>query len=302
MKTSRIAYSISRGFSVLVFVLAGLFTGRGGTGQIPAMTTSDATFAELPPTLKAERHGVIAVLTLNRAKKRNALDDPTVQGIETFFSSVPDDIRAVVLNGDGDHFSAGLDLSELAGRDTFAGVAHSRSWHRAFERIEFGSVPVVAVLHGAVVGGGLELAAAAHVRVAERTAFYALPEASRGIYVGGGGSVRLPPLIGTARVMDMMLTGRTLGAEEGQAIGLTQYLVDEGEGLAKGMELAHRIAGNAPFTNFAVMHLLPRIANSDPAVGYVTEALAAAIAQGDEEAKARLKAFLEKRAPKVSHS
>jgi hypothetical protein len=103
MKTSRIAYSISHGFSVT----AGLFTGRGGTGQIPAMSTSDATFAELPPTLKAERHGAIAVLTLNRAKKRNALDDPTVQGIETFFSSVPDDIRAVVLNGDGDHFSAG---------------------------------------------------------------------------------------------------------------------------------------------------------------------------------------------------
>ena len=264
------------------------------------MSASDATFAELPPTLKAERHGAIAVLTLNRAKKRNALDDPTVQGIETFFSSVPDDIRAVVLNGDGDHFSAGLDLSELKERNAAQGIAHSRSWHRAFERIQFGTVPVVAVLHGAVVGGGLELAAAAHVRVAERTAFYALPEASRGIYVGGGGSVRLPPLIGTARVMDMMLTGRTLGAEEGQAIGLTQYLVDEGEGLAKGMELAHRIAGNAPFTNFAVMHLLPRIANSDPAAGYVTEALAAAIAQGDEEAKARLKAFLEKRAPKVA--
>jgi (methylthio)acryloyl-CoA hydratase len=160
-------------------------------------------------------------------------------------------------------------------------------------------VPVVAVLHGAVVGGGLELAAAAHVRVAERSAFYALPEASRGIYVGGGGSVRLPPLIGVARVMDMMLTGRTLSAEEGQLIGLTQYLVDEGEGLAKGMELAHRIAGNVPFTNFAVMHLLPHIAKSDPATGYVTEALAVAIAQGDEEAKARLKAFLEKRAPKV---
>ena len=266
------------------------------------MTAPTGEFADLPPTLKLERHGAVAVLTLNRAKKRNALDDPTVQGIETFFSSLPDDIRAVVLCGDGDHFSAGLDLAELAERNTLAGVEHSRSWHRAFERIEFGSAPVVAVLHGAVVGGGLELAAAAHVRVAERSAFYALPEPSRGIYVGGGGSVRLPPLIGAARVMDMMLTGRTLSAEEGQAIGLTQYLVDDGDGLAKGLELAHRIAGNAPFTNFAVMHLLPRIARSDPAAGYVTEALAAAIAQGDDEAKARLKAFLEKRAPKVARS
>jgi len=265
-------------------------------------TETSAEFADLPPTLKAERHGAVAVLRLARANKRNALDDPMVRGIEAFFSAVPEDVRAVVIAGEGDHFSAGLDLTELAERNTFAGVEHSRSWHRSFERIEFGSVPVIAVLHGAVVGGGLELAAAAHVRVADRTAFYALPEASRGIYVGGGGSVRLPPLIGTARVMDMMLTGRTLSAEEGQLIGLTQYLVDEGDGLAKGMELAHRIAGNAPFTNFAVMHLLPRIANSDPAAGYVTEALAAAIAQGDEEAKARLKAFLEKRTPKVARN
>jgi enoyl-CoA hydratase/carnithine racemase len=233
------------------------------------MNAPGSEFPDLPPTLKVERHGAVAVLTLNRAKKRNALDDPTVAGIEAFFSAVPEDIRAVVLAGDGDHFSAGLDLAELTELNTFAGVAHSRSWHRAFERIEFGTVPVVAVLQGAVVGGG---------------------------------SVRLPPLIGTARVMDMMLTGRTVSAEEGHAIGLTQYLVDEGEGLAKGIELAHRIAGNAPFTNFAVMHLLPRIANSDPAAGFVTEALGAAIAQGDEEAKARLKAFLEKRAPKVARS
>jgi (methylthio)acryloyl-CoA hydratase len=266
------------------------------------MTTSQPDFVDLPPTLKAERRGAVAVLTLNRAQKRNALDDPMVRGIEAFFSALPDDIGAVVVCGEGDHFSAGLDLTELTERDTFAGVEHSRSWHRAFERIEFGNVPVVAVLHGAVVGGGLELAAATHLRVADRSAFYALPETSRGIYVGGGGSVRLPPLIGTARVMDMMLTGRTLSAEEGQAIGLTQYLVDPGDGLAKGLELAHRIAGNAPFTNFAIMHLLPRIARSDPAAGYVTEALGAAIAQGDDEAKARLKAFLEKRAPKVERS
>jgi (methylthio)acryloyl-CoA hydratase len=256
-------------------------------------------FAGLPPTLRAERRGAVAVLTLARPEKRNALDDATVAGIETFFSSIPDGIGAAVLAGDGEHFSAGLDLSELTERDVTAGIEHSRSWHRAFAAIEFGKVPVVAVLHGAVVGGGLELAAAAHVRVAERSAYYALPEASRGIFVGGGGSVRLPPLIGTACMMDMMLTGRTLSAEEGQAIRLTQYLVGNGEGLAKGLELAAKIAGNAPFTNYAVIHVLPRIAQSDPATGYATEALTAAIAQGEGEAKARLKAFLEKRGPKV---
>jgi (methylthio)acryloyl-CoA hydratase len=261
---------------------------------------SEFSQLHLPPTLRAERHRAVAVLKLARAEKRNALDDPTVLGIGTFFAALPEDIKAVVLAGEGEHFCAGLDLSELTGRDVFEGVTHSESWHRAFAHIEFGTAPVIAVLHGAVVGGGLELAAAAHVRVAERSAFYSLPEGSRGIFVGGGGSVRLPPLIGTACVMDMMLTGRTLSAEEGQAIGLTQYLVDDGAGLAKALELAHRIATNAPFTNYAVMHLLPRIARSDPATGFATEALAAAIAQGGDEAKARLQAFLEKRGPKVA--
>jgi (methylthio)acryloyl-CoA hydratase len=264
--------------------------------------SSDLSTLHLPDTLRAERRGAVAVLHLARPEKRNALDDPTVDGIEAFFAALPDDVGSVVLAGDGEHFSAGLDLSELKKRDVLAGIEHSRSWHRAFDRMQYGKAPVVALLHGAVVGGGLELAAAAHIRVAERSAFYALPEASRGIYVGGGGSVRLPPLIGTARMMDMMLTGRTLTAEEGHAIGISQYLVDAGAGFAKAIALAERIARNAPFTNFAVMHLLPRIARSDPAAGFATEALAAAIAQGNEEAKTRLKDFLEKRGPKVVHS
>ncbi len=256
---------------------------------------------QLPRSLRAERHDDIAVLFLARPQKRNAIDDPTVFGLEAFFAAVPDGVRAVVLAGEGDHFCSGLDLSELSARDAAQGVAHSRSWHRAFEHIEFGKVPVVAVLHGAVVGGGLEIAAACHIRVAEGSAYYALPEGSRGIFVGGGGSVRLPRLIGTSRMMDMMLTGRSYDAEEGQAIGISHYLVAPGEGLAKGIELARRIAGNAPMTNFAVTQVLPRIAESDPATGYVTEALISAIAQADDEAKARLKAFLEKRAPKVVH-
>jgi enoyl-CoA hydratase/carnithine racemase len=251
----------------------------------------------LPASLAAERQGAIAILRLARPGKRNAFNDETILGIETFFTSLPDGIGAVLLHGEGEHFSAGLDLSELKERDVTQGIAHSGLWHRAFGKIQFGKVPVVAVLHGAVVGGGLELAASAHVRVAERSAYYALPEGSRGIYVGGGGSVRLPRLIGVARMTDMMLTGRTYSAEEGQAMGLTTYLVEQGRGFAKGLELATHIAGNAPLTNFAVMQALPRIAEMDPAGGYEMEALMSAIAQADGEAKKRLKEFLEKRAP-----
>ena len=253
----------------------------------------------LPSTLLFEPRGAVGILRLSRPHKRNALDDATIQGIENFFSTIPDDIKAVVVRGEGEHFCAGLDLSELSERDIAAGIAHSRGWHRAFERVEFGRVPVVAVLHGAVVGGGLELAAACHIRVAERSAYYALPEGSRGIFLGGGGSVRLPRLISTARVIDMMLTGRTYGAEEGAPLGFSNYLVETGAGLARAIELAERIAGNAPMTNFAAMHVLPRNAEQDRASGLLLESLMAAIAQGDPEAKRRLRDFLEKRAPKT---
>ena len=93
------------------------------------------------------------------------------------------------------------------------------------DAVQFGPVPVVAVLQGAVVGGGLELASSAHIRVAEASSFYALPEGQRGLFVGGGGSARVPRLIGASRMTDMMLTSRVLDADEGQAVGLSHYRV-----------------------------------------------------------------------------
>lgn len=249
--------------------------------------------------LTFERRGPVLVVGLDRQAKRNAINDEAIEALDACFSAIPSDVRAVVLHGHGPNFSAGLDLSEVAERDVTEGVFHSRSWHRCFEKIEFGPVPVVAVLKGAVIGGGLELAAAAHIRVSEPSAFYALPEGQRGIFVGGGGSVRVPKLIGVARMADMMLTGRAYSAEEGAKIGFAQYLVGEGEGFDKAVALAQTMAGNAPLTNFAVIQALPRIADSDPRVGYLMESLVSAVAQGDGEAKARVRAFLDKRAAKT---
>lgn len=270
------------------------------TSRPTSAASAELLSITLPASLRAERRGKVAVLTLARPHKRNALDDITILGIETFFTSLPDDIAAALVHGEGEHFSAGLDLSELQERDIRQGISHSSLWHRVFDKIQFGKVPVVCVLHGAVVGGGLELAAATHVRVAERSTYYGLPEGSRGIYVGGGGSVRLPRLIGVARMMDMMLTGRTYAAEDGQAMGLSTYLTEPGEGFAKGLALAERIAGNTALTNFAITHVLPRIAEIDPGSGYAVEALISSIAQADAEAKSRLAAFLEGRAGKVT--
>ena len=238
-------------------------------------------------------------LRLNRPAKRNAISDALIAQIHTAFVNLPTDVRAVVVSGEGDHFCAGLDLSELVERDAHAAVLHSRGWHAAFDAIQYGRVPVVAVLHGAVVGGGLELAASCHIRVAEPSAYFALPEGQRGIFVGGGGSVRIPRLMGTARMTDMMLTGRVYDAQEGERAGLVQYLTPEGEALAKGIALAHKMAGNAPMTAFAVMHALPRIVEQSPAEGLFTESLMAAVASNTPEAQVRLRAFLEGRAAKV---
>jgi len=254
---------------------------------------------DFPASLTVEQRGHIAVLTLDRVAKRNALDGPTVTALGRFFEEPPDWARAAVIAAHGEHFSAGLDLSELVERDAYGGVLHSRGWHRMFSAIEYGTLPVVSALKGAVVGAGLELAATTHIRVAERSTFYALPEGQRGIFVGGGAAVRVSRLIGVSRMTDLMLTGRVLDAAEGERLGLAHYLVDDGEGLAKAVALAERIAANSPVSNYAALHALPRIAEADPETGLMMESLMAGVAQASTEAKERLTAFLEGRAAKV---
>ncbi len=241
----------------------------------------------------------LAVIRLTRPAKRNAINDGLVLAIRRIFEDMPASVRAAVVDGEGEHFCAGLDLSELSERDAAQGVHHSRMWHAALERVQYGPVPVIASLHGAVVGGGLELASACHIRVADETTFYALPEGSRGIFVGGGGAVRIPRLIGVARMTDMMLTGRVYNAQDGERIGMAQYLVPTGKAFDKAVELARQVAKNAPMTNYALTHALPRIAEQPADQGFMTEALMSAIAQSAPEAKERVRAFLEGRAAKV---
>ena len=249
--------------------------------------------------VKVEMVGAVAKVTICRENKRNALNDELVAELQWCFDNLPPEARAAVLTGQGSAFCAGLDLSAVRELSTPDSVHHSRMWHTAFERISFGRVPVVVVLHGAVVGGGLELASACHVRVAESSAFYALPEGSRGLFVGGGGSARISRLIGVSRMTDLMLTGRVLTADEGHAAGISQYLVGEGEGLERAMALAEKIAGNSPMTNYGVMHVLPRIADQSVQDGLMTEALMAAVASSDPATRDRLAAFLDAKTNKV---
>jgi enoyl-CoA hydratase/carnithine racemase len=258
-------------------------------GNAAAAATSDQS-----GLLKLEQIGAVLTVGLNRPARRNALNDGIILAIQDCFLNVPDGVGAVVIHGIGEHFSSGLDLSELTEHDATEGLRHSQMWHRVFDRIQYSRVPVIAALKGAVIGGGLELACAAHIRVAEPSAYFALPEGQRGIFVGGGGSVRLPRLIGVARMTDMMLTGRVYSAIEGASYGFAQYLTEEGNALAKAVELATKVTAN-----FAVLQALPLIAEANPQTGLLMESLMATVAQSDKEAKLRIRAFLDRKTAKV---
>ena len=237
------------------------------------------------------------------AAKRNALNDATVLGLEAFFTAPPAGVRAVVLDADGDHFSAGLDLSELTERDAFGALEHSRMWHRVFDRIEHGTLPVISVLKGAVVGGGLELASTTHIRVAETSTFYALPEGQHGLFVGGGGSVRIPRLIGAHRMADMMLTGRVLvrggGAHPGLVALPRRPRRGPGEGAGTGRQGRRRTRRSR---TSPCCRRCPRITQASPEEGYLLESLMAAVAGSSNEAQTRMRAFLDGRAGKVQRS
>jgi len=218
--------------------------------------------------LKVELKDRIAVLTMNRPDKRNAMNEGLLNEIDGFFSAPPKEIKVAILTGTGGHFCAGLDLSEHIHRDAEENLMHSRHWHAVMDRIEFGNIPVISAMYGAVMGGGLELATSTHVRIAEPSTVYQLPEGRRGIYVGGGASVRVARIIGAGRMREMMLTGRKFDAESGLALGLNHYTVGEGEALSKAMELAAHIADNAPMSNYFMIHTLSLIHISEPTRPY----------------------------------
>ncbi len=244
----------------------------------------------------------VALIGLDRAAKRNAIRDALLTELDSRVEQAAAEARAMVIFGHGPCFSAGLDLGEHKARQAAEVFEHSRGWHRVFRRIRSGRIPAIAAIHGACVGGGLELASACHIRVADETAFFALPEGTRGIFVGGGASVHAARLVGAARMTDMMLTGRALDAAAAERAGLVTYVTPPGAALAKAGELAAKVARMAPLTVLGVLQALPRIQDMSEEDGLFVESMMAALAQTGPEAEARLAAFLEGRAPKAGES
>lgn len=249
-----------------------------------------------------ELDGEVALIGLNRTAKRNAMNGEMFEAVGRAVERAGLEAKVGVLFGRGDQFSAGLDLAwaveGLLGMDPIERRRRPDPSRPAFAGVSRGPIPFVAALHGAVIGAGFELAACAQVRVADETAFFALPEGQRGIFVGGGGSVRIQRLIGYARMADMMLTGRTYSAQEAERINAAQYVVPAGEALERAKGLALRIARNAPLSNWAIANALPRIGDLPEDEGLFAETLAASFIVTPDSDR-RMRDFLEKRAAPI---
>jgi len=252
-------------------------------------------------TVTYELDGEIALVGLNRPDKRNCFNPLVMQQLRAAIERAGQEAKCGVIFGHGDNFCAGLDLRWAAqnwkeGRSQRLPFPFNR--HTYFEEMARGNIPFIAALHGATLGGGLETAAAAHIRVADESTYFGLPEGTRGIFIGGGGSVRVARLIGFARMQDMMLTGRVLTAEQAERYGIVQYIVPKGQHLDKARELALKICKNAPLSNFAITNSLPRLQDMSYDDGLYFERMVAEYTRSPESIN-RLNQFLDKTAPRV---
>lgn len=251
--------------------------------------------------LEVASDGPVTIITLNREARRNAIGDPMLAEIEEVFDHPPEGTRCFVLVPRGNHFCAGLDLAEHhdLNRSPIEFMRMSRNWHRVFDKMQFGGIPVVAAMPGGVIGGGLELAGATHVRIADETTFFALPEGQRGIFTAGGATVRVARIIGSGRMIDLMLSGRTLDVQRGYELGLVHEIAPKGETIRVALETAKRIAENPPMTNYAIVAGINRIDNMASGEGLFAESLLAAVVQMNPDIQERLAAFLNKKTKRL---
>lgn len=246
-----------------------------------------------------ELDGEVAIIGLNRPAKRNAFNDELHKQLHVAVMRAGEEAKCGVLFGHGECFCGGLDLAWIVSMWE-SGQMQKLPYPHNYdtELIARGRIPFVSALHGATIGGGFEAAASTHIRVADETAFFGLPEGQRGIFVGGAGSVRISRLIGVALMTDLMLTGRVLNAEEALRFNAVQYVVPKGQALDKAVELARRICTNAPLTNFAVTNSLPRIRDMSYDDGIFVERLVVEYTRS-LESNERIHTFLDKKAAPI---
>jgi len=247
-----------------------------------------------------EKKGAIAYVTVNRPKVLNALNTPTWKDLRTAFEDARDDtaIRGVILTGAGNKaFIAGADISELAHVAAFEAEQSSRFGQEVLDLIENLGKPVIAAVNGFALGGGCETAMACTIRIAVETAKFGQPEVTLGLVPGGGGTQRLPRLVGKGRALHLILSGEMIGAQEAFRIGLVNEVVPAADLITRAEAILNKIASNAPIAVKFALEAANKGLETSQGEGLLLEASYFGLCAATEDKKEGTTAFLEKRAP-----
>ena len=278
---------------------------------MPAATATSAPSPPVvspaaPPTPLAlanvlyEKKDAIAYVTVNRPKVLNALNTPTWKDLRTAFETARDDlaVRGVILTGAGDKaFIAGADIGELAHVTAIEAEQSSRFGQEVLDLIENLGKPVVAAVNGFALGGGCETAMACTIRIAVDTAKFGQPEVALGLLPGGGGTQRLPRLVGKGRALQLILSGEMISAQEAYRIGLVNEIVPAAELIARAEAILKKIGANAPIAVSLALEAVNKGLETGQAEGLLLEASYFGLCAATDDKKEGTSAFLEKRPP-----
>jgi enoyl-CoA hydratase/carnithine racemase len=273
-------------------------------------TTLDFSPATVPPDSSAavltlanvlyEKRGAIAYVTVNRPKVLNALNTATWKDLRTAFEHARDDdaVSGVILSGAGDKaFVAGADISELAHASAIDAERSSSSGQEVLDLVENLGKPVIAAINGFALGGGCETAMACTIRIAVEHAKFGQPEVKLGLLPGGGGTQRLPRLVGKGRALQLILSGEIISAQEAWRIGLVNEVVPAANLIPRAEAILKMIASNAPIAVKLSLEAVNKGLDTSQSEGFALEASYFGLCAGTEDKKEGTSAFLEKRAP-----
>ncbi|HEY3654071.1 MAG TPA: enoyl-CoA hydratase-related protein [Steroidobacteraceae bacterium] len=261
--------------------------------------TQPAATLRLANVLYEKKNG-IAYVTINRPKVLNALNTPTWTDIRTAFENARDDmaVQGVILTGAGNKaFIAGADISELSKATPLDAERASRFGQQVLDLIENLGKPVIAAINGFALGGGCETAMACTIRIAVDTAKFGQPEVTLGLVPGGGGTQRLPRLVGKGRALQLILSAEMIGAQEAYRIGLVNEVVPAADLLTRAEAILRKIASNAPMAVKFALTAVNKGLETSQDEGLFLEASYFGLCAGTEDKKEGTSAFLEKRAP-----
>ena len=270
--------------------------GSPGVGLLEKATAAGLNLANV----MYEKRNSVAYVTVNRPKVLNALNTPTWKDLRTAFEDARDDaaVRGVILTGAGDKaFIAGADIGELAQVTAFEAEQSSRFGQAVLDLVENLGKPVIAAVNGFALGGGCETAMACTIRIAVDTAKFGQPEVKLGLLPGGGGTQRLPRLVGKGRALQLILSGEMISAQEAYRIGLVNEIVAAAELIARAEAILKKIAVNAPIAVKYALQATNKGMETTQGEGLLLEASYFGLCAATEDKKEGTSAFLEKRAP-----